>query len=260
VRPHLGRITAAAAHAGRRYWRQILAVAIPVTIVSAGLEILIEHFVDPNDPVLSASATLTATFISMLGTVLLSGFVCRLAGAAGHGWEPVTLWQAVRSMPWRRLIGADLLVTAVVVGGLLLFVLPGLVALTFLAVVGPVVEIEHRQVWDAVRRSVHLVRHHVLAVILLGTLPIAATAELEAVAPQPHHADEIAQFLLIRGVAEGVVEACIALVLAELCFQLIEAERAAGAVSQAGPATGEMASGGVPESRRHDRRVADHET
>jgi hypothetical protein len=56
-------------------------------------------------------------------------------------------------------------------------------------------------------------------------------------------------------VIEGIVEACIALVLAELCFQLIEAET----VIKAGPATGEMASGGIPESGRRGRRVADHE-
>jgi hypothetical protein len=63
-------------------------------------------------------------------------------------------------------------------------------------------------------------------VALLGTLPLLVVAEVEAVAPEPDRAGEIAEFLLIRGVAEGIVEACLAVILCELCFQLIDADTA----------------------------------
>ena len=192
--------------------------------MGAGLEIVVDHYVDPSDAMLSVGATLGSTGITMVGTVLLSGFVCRLVGAAGHGREPLTLAQVARSLPWWRLIAADLLVTLAVVCGLLLFVLPGLAALTLLAVVGPVIEIEHRRVFAAVRRSVQLARRHIWTVLLLATVPLAVVAELEAIAPDPHHTGEIAGFLLVRGLAEGIVEACIAVLLVELCFQLIDAE------------------------------------
>jgi hypothetical protein len=221
-----GGVIEAAARAGRRYWLPILAVAIPVSLVSSGAEILIDHYADPSDALISSGATLGATGVSVLGTVLLSGFICRLVAAAEHGEEPLTFLQAARSLPWSRLIAADVLVAVAVVAGLLLAVVPGLAALTLLAVVGPVIEIEHRPVLAAIRRSAQLTRRHVPSVLLLATLPVIAVAELEAIAPEPGRASEIAEFLIIRGLAEGIVEAAIAVVLCELCFQLIAAEQA----------------------------------
>jgi hypothetical protein len=222
------RVLSAAAYAGRRYWWQILAIAIPVAVISAGLEIVLEHFLDPSDAPLSLSASLAVTGVSILGTVLLSGIVCSLVGAAAHGGERHPLADTARSLAWKRLIVADILVTITVITGLVLFVLPGLAILTLLAVVGPVVEIEHRPVRGAFRRSARLVRRHFALVILLGTVPIGLSAELEAVAPEPERAGEIVWFLLIRGVATGIVEACLALLLVELCFHLIDADRRNG--------------------------------
>jgi len=220
-----GGVLCAAARAGRRDWWRVLAVALPVSLISAGLETVLDHYVDPSDAPLSISAALVATGVSLLGTVLLSGFVCSLIGAVEHRSERRTLADTVRSMPWTRLVVADILVTVTVIIGLVLFVLPGLVALTLLAIVGPVMEIEHRHVLSAFHRSAHLVRQHVGLVLLLGTVPICLSAELEAVAPEPDRAGEIAEFLLIRGVAMGIVEACLALLLVELCFHLIDSDR-----------------------------------
>jgi hypothetical protein len=217
-------IIAASARAGRRYWWQILAVAIPVSLVSAGLEIVVDHYADPSDALLSFGATLGSTGTSLLGTVLLSGFICRLVGAAKHGWKPSSLMGVAQTLPWKRLIAADVLVALAVVVGFLLFVLPGLGALTLLAVVGPVIEIEHRRTLAAIRRSVQLTRRHIWPVLLLATAPLAIAAELEAIAPEPDRLGEIAEFLIIRGIGEGIVEGCLAVVLVELCFQLINAE------------------------------------
>jgi hypothetical protein len=50
---------------------------------------------------------------------------------------------------------------------------------------------------------------------------------LETIAPEPDRSGEIAEFLLIRGVAEGIAEACLAVVLCELCFRLIDEAEAA---------------------------------
>jgi hypothetical protein len=227
-RLRLVRVLSAAARAGRRNSWQILAVAIPVSVISAGLEIVLEHYLDPSDAPLSISASLAITGVSILGTVLLSGFICGLVGATEHGRERRTFADTVRSLPWKRLVIGDILVTLMVIIGLALIVLPGLVALTLLAVVGPVIEIEDRQVLNAFRRSVHLVRQHVWLVILLGTVPLSLAAELEAVAPEPDRSGEVAEFLLIRGVAMGLVEACLALLLVEVCYQLMDSDRRNG--------------------------------
>jgi hypothetical protein len=230
-----GGILSAAARAGRRDWRQILAVAVPISLIGAALDIVLEHYLDPSNAPLSISATLAVTGVSILGTVLLSGVVCGLVGATEHGTQRRTLADTVRSLPWMRLVVADILVTIAVIIGLVLFVLPGLAALTVLAVVGPVIEIEHRQVLSAFRRSVLLVRQHVGLVILLGTVPLSLAAELEAVAPEPDRGGEIAEFLLIRGLAMGIVEACLALLLVELCFHMMDADGRSGTATSAKP-------------------------
>jgi hypothetical protein len=234
-RLRLAGVVSAAAHAGRRDWWQILAVAIPVSLISAGIEIVLDHYLDPSDAPLSISATLAATGVSILGTVLLSGFVCGIVGATQHGRARPTFADIVRSLPWKRLVSADILVTLTVIIGLVLFVVPGLAALTYLAVVGPVIEIEHRQVLNALRRSVRLVRQHVWLVILLGTVPLSLAAEIEAVAPEPDRAGEIAEFLVIRGAVMGVVEACLALLLVEVCFQLVDSDRRNRTAKSPGP-------------------------
>ena len=238
-------ILAAAARAGYRDWRPVLAVAIPVSLLSAGAEMLIDHYVDPADAALSLTAALSATGVSLAGTVLLSGLVCRLISAAGHGKAAMTLPQVARSLPWGRLIAADLLVSLAVLAGLVLLVIPGLVMLTLFAVVGPVIEIEHHRVFAAMRRSARLTRAHPWTTLLAATVPLALTAEVEAVAPEPHHAAEIAGFLILRGVAEGILEACIALILVELCFALIGAQPPATAAS-GGPPGDDVTPGSPP--------------
>jgi hypothetical protein len=56
-----------------------------------------------------------------------------------------------------RLIGAGVLATIIIVIGFILIIVPGLIALTFLAVVAPAVVIDRLGVTDALRRSRELV-------------------------------------------------------------------------------------------------------
>ena len=95
------------------------------------------------------------------------------------------------------------------------------------------------------RRSVRLTRAHPWTTLLVATVPLALAGEVEALAPEPHHAAEIAEFLIVRGVAEGIVEACIALILVELCFALIDARRPATAAGSGGP-PGDAVAAGLP--------------
>ena len=113
--------------------------------------------------------------------------------------------------------------------GLLLLVIPGLVALTLLAVVGPIIEIEHQKVAAAMRRSTRLTRSHPWTVILLATVPLAvagrARGDSRRAAPRWRHRPVPGDPRL----AEGVAEACIAVILVELCFRLMAAHTAAAA-------------------------------
>jgi hypothetical protein len=233
-----GPILAAAARAGRRDLWRILAVAVVVSLVTAVVEIIIDHVVDPSDTALSVSAQLSAEALSLLGTVFLSGFLCRListaehgseqerrAGGPGQGRDRVTIGYVARTLPWGRLALADILVTLLTLIGLIALVIPGLIIINLLAVTGPVIEIEDRRVLAALRRSARLVRPHFWIVALLATLPLALSGEIEAFIPDPSGIGEIFEVLSIRGLGEAALEAAIGLVLVELSFRLIAAER-----------------------------------
>jgi membrane protease YdiL (CAAX protease family) len=224
----VGEIVAAAARAGWRDRWRTLAVAVAVSTVTALLQIVANDLTDPDDGPLVLFTALTATAASVLGTVFLAGFLSRLVGEAGHGQERASVWRVARTLPWARLILADLLVVLIVVAGVLALLIPALVAVTLLVIVGPVIEIENQRVFAALRRSAHLVRRHFWTVALLATLPIVAASEIETIVPHPRDAGEILAALAIRGLGEALAEAAIGLTLVELCYRLIALDRTAG--------------------------------
>jgi hypothetical protein len=227
-----GAIVAAAARAGRRQWWRILAVALIVCILTALAETVVDDFIDPTNLPLSAVADLFASGVSLLGAVFLSGFLCRLVGEPD---ESASIRKVVRTLAWGRLVGADLLVTFLVVVGLIAFVIPGLIAVNIFAIVGPVIDIEDVSVIAALRRSAHLVRHHFWKVALLVTLPVAVASEIEAVAPDSTSVRAILETLAIRGLGQALVEAAIGLVTVQLCYRLIALDRAPHVVEGQGP-------------------------
>jgi hypothetical protein len=218
-------ILAAAARSARRSLCRIVGVAVVISLATGLVEIAVINLIDHSNLPLTAFAELTSVAVSVLGAVLLSGFLSRVVGAAEHGEEEFTLGQVVRTLPWGRLVAADLLVAALVVMGVIALVIPGLAIMTFLAVVGPVIEIEDRDVGAAVRRSVQLVWPYFWWVALLVTVPVSAYTELEFLAPEPHTAGQILENLVIRGIGLGLLEAAIGVVLVELCYQLIAIDR-----------------------------------
>jgi hypothetical protein len=220
-------VLAAAARSGRDHAVRILPVAIAVSLLTATGDILVEHLIDPNNGAAWTTAELGTSAVSLLGTVFLSGLICRLTSATEAGGQLPGLGQVARSLPWGRLVLGDLAVVLIVLVGVLLLVIPGLIALTLLVLVGPVIEIEDRKVVAALRRSVRLVRSHYWRCFWLAGLPLILINEVEAVLPEPSGGGEIAEVLAIKGIAEGAVEAAISLVLVALAFRLIAMEKSA---------------------------------
>ncbi len=224
----------AAATRAARYdpWR-ILAVAIAMSLLTVLADIALVNLIDRSDLPLTAAGELISSALEVLGSVFLSGFLCRIVSAAEHGQEHASIGQVAKSLPWSRLIRADLLVVVLVVLGLIALVIPGLIVITLLSIIGPVIEIEDKRVREAVRRSAHLVRQKFWWVVLLATLPLAVVSEIESLAPEPHSAGAALEDLAIRGIGTGVLEAVIGLVLVELAYQLMALDRAS-VVSPAG--------------------------
>jgi predicted secreted protein len=218
-------LLAAAARAARHDPWRILAVSVTVSLLTVLADIAVTNLIDHADVSLAITGELTSSALEVLGSVFLSGFVCRIVGSAEHGQERASIGQVAKTLPWVRLILADLVVVVLVVLGLIALVIPGLVAVTLLAIIGPVIEIEDQPVRAAVRRSAHLVRPKFWWVVLLATLPLAALSELESLAPEPHTVSAALEALAIRGLGTAVLDAVIILVLVELAYQLIDLDR-----------------------------------
>ena len=87
----------------------------------------------------SSPLPLAGTSGLLIGWVLYAGL--RLAGRADHfGRAELPVRKVLRELPYGRLIVADVVVTALVVVGIVLFVIPGLVVLTLFGIVGPIID------------------------------------------------------------------------------------------------------------------------
>jgi hypothetical protein len=214
-------VVTAAARAGRRNAGRIVAAAVVVSAAASAVEMIVDAFAGRASVPVSLLAHLGTSSVSLLGVVFLSGFLGRLVGEAEHGRTHASVTEVLRTLPWGRLIRGDLLVVVIVTVGLIALVIPGLAALLYLAVVGPVIEIENCPAVAALRRSVHLVRQRVWPVAALATLPTIAASQIPAAFPHPASTGAVLAFLGIR-VGEALVEAALGLTAVELCYRLIE--------------------------------------
>jgi hypothetical protein len=93
----------------------------------------------------------------LLGEIFFSGAIA-ISLTHPHGERPPPLREIATRIKYGRLVVVDLAFVAIVAVGLLLGVLPGLLAFVFLSLAGPSVEIEEESSFGALRRSLQLVR------------------------------------------------------------------------------------------------------
>lgn len=118
----------------------------------------------------AAIALLLLATTGLLGEIFYTGAVA-IALTHPHDAEgrPLRLREVARRIDYKTLIAVDLIFAVLVALGFAAFVVPGILAFVYLGIAAPVVEIEHRGVRDALRRSYRLVRRHfwlVLAVLV----------------------------------------------------------------------------------------------
>jgi hypothetical protein len=155
-----------------------LLVFVPLGFVdaAAGSFSEVEEGARATEVIAALAAGFGGAGISLFGEVLYAGIVAATVGLDSQS-RPHSLRSALRTLPVRRLIAADLLYGLLVVVGLLLLVVPGLVFLTWFALVAPVIESEDRRPVDALRRSRSLVRHHAWRVAAL-IVPLVFLSDL----------------------------------------------------------------------------------
>jgi hypothetical protein len=225
-------IALAVVHTARRHAWRILAVSIVVSALTVTVELAADHLLSRISLATALIGSLSTSTVSLLGAVFLSGFLCRLVsdtehGDTGHGdtGHGTRIRDVLASLPWAALILADLLAALIILVGFVALIIPGLVAITLLAVVGPVIEIERQHAVAGLRRSAHLVRPHFWRVAAFGTLPLILSNGLVAFLPDPSGTTNVVTTLIVRSIGEGIIESVVGLILVELCYLLIAADQ-----------------------------------
>lgn len=177
----LGEVVREAAGAYRDYWRVLLVIALALFIPIGVLEALTAdlHEADSDDGLAIVEAIVAGLGIgltAMLGDVFFTGVVAAVVGMRRGGVRR-ELAELARHLPYLTLIAVDLLFALAVAVGLVLLVVPGVVAFTWFALAPAVVEIEGAGVRGSFRRSRELVRGNFWRVLgLVGPVAIAGDA------------------------------------------------------------------------------------
>lgn len=160
-----GRVLHAAVTMFKRHYVRVAGVAmilfVPPPLIVAALEGLRGSL--ETDPGLARGVgfflgLLAVTAIRLLGPVVYAGY---LEAAVGHEYYVggrTRFRDVLSSLPWMRLIIADLVLLVGTVVGFTLFVVPGLIFLTLFSLVGPVIVLEHHAVLPGFRRTYQLSR------------------------------------------------------------------------------------------------------
>lgn len=178
----------------RQSFRRIAAAAIvffavPALIAALTVEVITLFVGEENAVIVTFAvvALVAAATVRVLGPIGFAGFLDEgVAKEYLHG-EHSSLGEVMRSLPWKRLIAADLIVTLVVGIGLALLIVPGLVLYGLLGMIGPVVVQERASVRASFRRTIQLARFAPLLVAILVVVPFAFEEVLHGVMYETLH-------------------------------------------------------------------------
>lgn len=172
---------------------------------------------------LAVFARATAT---VFGAAFYAGLLDKVVGTHHYGHAPVTVGEALRILPYRRLLTADFLLAVVLFVGLALFVVPGFVLFTLFCLVGPIINIENESVIGAFRRSARLVRPHFWLTFLVATAPITIESLLER---GVHHfvleRHSVVWAFLLNGALGATIAAWVGLIEVVLAYELVHRDR-----------------------------------
>jgi hypothetical protein len=203
-------------------------VAIPAIIVfgtSAFGDTGLANWIDDQHQVFPwVFLALAIEAVAALGLTFYAGLLDRLVGAVEQGREPPPLSEVLRTLPWFRLIVADLLLLFVagLASGLLL--VPGLIVYSYFAIVGPLVNMEGHRVLGAFRRSAQLIRGNFWIALTLVTLPIFIEQEATFVTERLVHLESFWVIFVTHAVVGLVFGTVVGLLEVSLAERLVLAK------------------------------------
>jgi hypothetical protein len=135
----------------------------------------------------AALAVLAVVGVGLIGEVFYTGAVAISLTHPKEGRAP-SLREIAGMVNYGPLIAIDVIYVVLVGLGAVVFLIPGILAFVWLGLAAPVVEIEHRGIRAAFRRSVELVRgRFFLVAFVLIPIEVVGDALTDAVTGFAHH-------------------------------------------------------------------------
>jgi hypothetical protein len=213
-------------------WKRVLGLGVTVSAVAiltdSLLEALFAHDPDTRSAAVSFAlvmASLSLSAANGFGTTFLSGVLDRTVGEHQHGHPAESLWRLLVRIPYGWLILADMLALVLKVIGFILFIVPGIIAMTVLCIVGPVVMVEGRRPLSAVRRSALLVRPYFWLTFFAVTVPLLFENLLTDAVESADALHGFVGHLAVGIVIEAPIAIFVSLVEVTLAYHLIERDR-----------------------------------
>ncbi|HSC21865.1 MAG TPA: hypothetical protein VLC07_09060, partial [Solirubrobacterales bacterium] len=152
------------------------------------------------------------TMTGLLGEIFFSGAIA-ISLTHPHGQGRPSAREIAGRIKYGRLVVVDVAFVAIVALGLLLGLVPGVLAFVFLGLAGPIVEIEERSAASALRRSFQLVRGSFWLVFwVLVPIEVLGDAIGGGLAALVHH--ELGDTFVAAWLAEAVSNAFLSPVFA----------------------------------------------
>ncbi len=210
-----------------RFGRVVIAAAL-VFGVTAVIGAAINDFVNRSDENFVVYViALAGTAMSQVGITFYAGLLDKVVGEFELGEPPEPVLHVLRTLPYGSLIVADILITIATALGMVVFVIPGLIAFTLFAITGPVINIEHVGALRGMRRSAGLVRPHFWLVFLLVSLPIFIEHQAVHWAGEILLGHSLVEVFLLQGVVGMIVGSFVGLVEVNVAYKLELADPAA---------------------------------
>ncbi len=193
-----------------RGWAPSLLILAAVVFLPLGLLDALSLQVDLDSLDLTSGIKVAAlllavgavTMTGLLGEIFFSGAIA-ISLTHPHGERPPRLREIAARIKYGRLVVVDVAFVAIVSVGLLVGVIPGILAFVFLGLAGPIIEIEERSAAAALRRSFQLVRGSFWLVFwVLAPIEIAGDAIGGGLAGLVHH--ELGDTFVATWLAEAV--------------------------------------------------------
>ena len=216
----VGDILNAAFDLYKRHWQYLIAIAFAFYLVAGTITLLLTLG-------FGRYGALGGAVIILIGIFWLTGALVEAVADIRDGRQDLTVTETF-SKVWPRvwpLLGASILAGLGVAAGLLFFVVPGLLLLTWWALIPPAIVLENKSVFDAFGRSRELVRGNAWGVfgVLIITYLLASVISGVIRAISTSLPDYLASYLgdVIGG---AVVAPFSALAITLMYFRLSEGE------------------------------------